>query len=321
MTKLLLASAALLVVAATPAVSAAQAAPRTGSDSCPPGSWFCAQAPQQQPAPAGQPIQTLKPLPAPDDSPEETDGSPPDETSAPTPPPPPRRRPVVRYVPPPPPPPRYRGDYASDAPEAPPPYEYRRPRGPISRPREWGLNLHAEGAMIGSGSQGNAGIAGGGVGLRFKPVRSFGLEADFDVAGGDHDYLGNHRNETAFMLNGLVFLNPRSRAQIYLLAGFGWSAAHVTCPSCTQDSASLDAHYDYFGGQAGAGLELRLTRVLAFNVDIRGFIRGRTDQLAQTQPEFDQPTGCSANPAAYPSCRTTNTSGGGLLTGGMTLYF
>ncbi|MDP9002528.1 MAG: hypothetical protein M3O46_20755, partial [Myxococcota bacterium] len=111
---------------------------------------------------------------------------------------------------------------------------------------------------------------------------------------------------------------PRSRAQIYLLAGFGWSGAHVKCDGC---ASPVDNHYDYFGGQVGAGLELRLTRVLAFNVDVRGFVRGRTDDLARAQPEFDQPTGCSSNPAAYGICRTTNTSGGGLLTGGMTLYF
>jgi len=68
--------------------------------------------------------------------------------------------------------------------------------------------------------------------------------------------------------------------------------------------------YSYFGGQAGIGLELRLTRVLAFNIDFRGFIRSRTDQMAQQQPEFTNSQG-----------QQTNTSGGGLLTGGMTLYF
>ena len=172
--------------------------------------------------------------------------------------------------------------------------------------------------MIGNGEQGNAGLGGGGAGLRFKPVRAFGLEADLDFAGGSHDYQGNKRNETAFTLNALLFLNPRSHAQIYLLAGFGWSGAHVTCDGCT---APLDNHYDYFGGQIGAGLELRLARAIAFNVDLRGFMRGRTDGLAQSRPEFDQPAGCSSNPSAYPSCKATNTSGGGLLTGGMTLYF
>ena len=91
----------------------------------------------------------------------------------------------------------------------------------------------------------------------------------------------------------------------------------------TNDSGptSVDNHYDYFGGQVGAGLELRLGRVVAFNADIRGFIRGRTDALAQRQPEFDSPAGCSSQANFPGQCRTTNTSGGGLLTGGMTLYF
>jgi hypothetical protein len=246
----------------------------------------------------------LKPLPDPDESqtPEGTETRPSPRHA---------RAPVVVYQPPPP--------MMIERPDAPPPYEYVRPRrGPFFPPQEWGLNLHLEGAMIGNGAHGNAGLGGGGAGLRFKPIRSFGIEADLDFAGGDHDYLGNKRSETAFMLNGLVFLNPRSHGQIYLIAGFGWSGAHVTCDGCT---APVDAHYDYFGGQVGAGLELRLTRVLAFNLDIRGFVRRRTDALAQSQPEFDEPAGCSANPGASTPCRTTNTSGGGLLTGGMTLYF
>jgi opacity protein-like surface antigen len=178
--------------------------------------------------------------------------------------------------------------------------------------------MHFEGALLGNGAQGNTSLGGLGAGLRFKPIRSFGIEADLDFAGGDHDYQGNKRSETAFMVNGLLFLNPRSHAQIYLLAGLGWSGAHVTCDSC---SSPVDNHYDYFGGQVGAGLELRLGSVVAFNADIRGFVRGRTDSLAQTQPEFDSPSGCSTNASYSGQCRTTNTSGGGLLTAGMTLYF
>jgi hypothetical protein len=73
----------------------------------------------------------------------------------------------------------------------------------------------------------------------------------------------------------------------------------------------VDTQYTYFGGQIGIGLEARVTRSVAFNVDLRGFMRSRTDQLAQQTPEF--------GPDAQG--RTTNTSGGGLFTGGMTLYF
>jgi len=298
MAKLLLSSSALALVLAIPAVASAQSAPAQGNGTCPPGSWFCSDAPETHPVPAGQPVQPqLQPLPDPD---------------APPPPPPrvrrlpgvtyapaPQQPPVVVYQPPPP--------VMVVRPEAPPPYEYGPPpsmRRPGNVGREWGLNLHLEGASIGGGTEHNAGMGGAGAGLRFKPNRYFGLETDLDWVGG-HGYVGDVRHETALTFNALMFLNPRSRAQLYLLAGFGWTGAHVT-----SDSTGYDAHYGYFGGQIGGGLELRLSRSFALNADVRGFIRGRTDRLAQQQPEFTSSDG-----------RTTNTSGGGLITGGMTIYF
>jgi hypothetical protein len=306
MTKSLLYPTVLVLALAVPATAAAQSAPAGSSPtSCPPGSWFCAEAPQQQATPAGQAVQPLQPLP--------------DADEPPPPPPPPQRllTPRVRPHPPgppgPPPPPPPVVVYQPPAPaemwrpEMPPPYEYAPTRpGPISPPREWGLNARLEGAMIGRGTAGDAGMGGAGVGLRYKPTRSFGFEAGFDFLGGT-DYQGDHRSETAFTLNGLVFLNPRSRAQLYLLAGFGWSAANVQNDAPT---GPPNANYSYFGGQAGAGLELRLSRSLALDVDLRGFIRSRTDGAAQAQPEFTDQYG-----------RSTNTSAGALLKGGMTLYF
>ncbi len=175
----------------------------------------------------------------------------------------------------------------------------------LSRPREWGLNLHVEGASFGHGA-GDAGMAGAGFGVRYKPNRRFGIETDLDFVGGT-DYQGDSRSETAFTINGLFFLNPRSRAQVYLLAGFGWSGAHVTND---QSSNGSDLHYTYFGGQLGAGLELRLSRAIALNGDVRGFIRTRIDDQAASSPEFVDQYG-----------RTSNTSGGALFTGGMTIYF
>jgi len=214
--------------------------------------------------------------------------------------------PVVVYQPPPP--------VMIVRPEAPPPYVYRRPVPMAVAPRhEWGLNLHVEGAMIGHGLNGNAGMGGAGFGLRYKPSPYFGMEADLDFVGGN-DWTGNGRTETAFTMNGLVFLNPRSRAQVYLLGGFGWSAAHLS-DGCSSSSSGFYANYcvdsySYFGGQAGVGLELRLSRHLALNADLRGFIRGRIDGAADIHPEFRNSSG-----------QTTNTSGGGLLTAGMTFYF
>jgi hypothetical protein len=294
MTKTILSATALAIVSAIPAAASAQSAP--DASSCPPGSWFCAQPPQEEATPAGKPVPGgLQPLPDPD--------------AADEPPPPPRHHrrppappapPVVVYQEPPPPPVAY------GPAEPPPPVEAAPVRDqPISRPHEWGLNLHVEGAAIGHGA-GNAGMAGGGVGLRYKPNRHFGIETDLDLVGGT-DYQNDSRTETAFTVNGLVFLNPRSRAQVYLLAGFGWSGAHVTCDSC---QLPLDRHYTYFGGQLGAGLELRLARAIALNADVRGFIRTRIDDQAGSEPEFIDQYG-----------RTSNTSGGALFTGGMTIYF
>ena len=303
MAKFVLSSSALALVLAVPAVAAAQSVPAQGSGTCPPGSWFCGEPSQQPASPAGQPVAPgqLQALPDPD---------------APPPPPPRVRRlpgvtyapapsqpPVVVYQPPPP--------VMVVRPETPPPYEYAPPRpSPRMLGREWGLNLHLEGVSMGGGTEHNAGMGGAGAGLRFKPNRYFGLETDVDFLGG-HGYVGDVRHETALSFNALMFLNPRSRAQVYLLAGFGWSWANSQSdPNDPTVTNPFNQNYAYFGGQAGIGLELRLTRVLALNVDLRGFVRSRTDQGAQQVPEFTNAQG-----------QSTNTSGGGLLTGGMTLYF
>jgi Outer membrane protein beta-barrel domain len=172
------------------------------------------------------------------------------------------------------------------------------------------LNLHLAAAAIGRGAARDAGMGGGGLGVRFKPMRRFGIEADADYYGGT-DYSGNTRNEEAFTLNGLLFINPRSRAQAYLVAGLGFSTAHVSCdPSAGCAGGAFDAQYGYFGGQTGAGFELRLGRTLALNADLRGFLRTRIDSGAQSQPEFVDAFG-----------HTSNTSAGALFTAGMTFYF
>jgi hypothetical protein len=270
---------------AFPGVALAQ----TAATNCPPGSWFCAETNQQPAAPPGQPVQPLQPLPP--------TGSPPPgvvyQQGAPP--------PVVIYQPPPP-VVVYQGPRVMPPP---PPVYYYHPRDTYPRRNEWGLNLHIEGAMFGGGVAGNAGMGGAGFGLRYKPIPAIGIESNVDFLGGT-DYNGFHRTETALTFNGLVFLNPRSRAQVYLLAGFGFSGAHV------DDSATGQAlNYSYFGGQAGIGLELRLTRHFALNSDIKGFIRGRTDDQASAHPEFVDPT----------TGQTTNTSAGVLLTAGATFYF
>lgn len=245
---------------------------------CEPGSWFCGET-QPQGGKGG-----LEPLPA-----EKPADAKPAEKAPP---------PVVVYQPPPP-------TVVVQAREAPPAYYYVPKKAPPKK--EWGLNLHGGGTMMGNGRDGNAGMAFAGLGVRFRPIPQLALEGTYDFAGG-RDYNGFRRSENGLALNGLLYLNPRNVTQVYLLGGMGFSGA-----TAIDDRSGVDRveyHYAYLGMQAGIGLEFRLSKVVALNVDMRGLIRGRIDDDAQIHPEFVSADG-----------KQTNTSGAGLLQGGITFYW
>lgn len=147
-------------------------------------------------------------------------------------------------------------------------------------------------------------MMGMGLSLRPRPVPAFALDIGFDAMSGT-DYNGDPRSEGAFSFSPMVFLNPKDQAQFYLLAGLGFSGASVE---------RLDgsvARYGYAGVHAGIGLEFRVSRGVALDVDVVGFVRERVDDGAEMQPEFvDWETG-----------RATNTSGGGLARLGLTFYW
>jgi Outer membrane protein beta-barrel domain len=275
----LLCTSVITLMLGTPAAAWAQSA--APSQGCPPGSWFCAETTQAPAPPPGAQVVQVQTAPA----------QPPPPVVVYQPPPP-----VVVYEQP-------GTHYYAVPPPPPPPVYYYRPK--YRRRGEWGINLHLEGAALGHASNVPSGgsMWGGGFGLRYRPVPVFALETDLDFVGGV-DYQDRPRTETATTINGLFFLNPKSRAQVYLLAGFGWSWAHVSA-----DSLGDSYDYDYFGGQGGLGLEFRVSKHFALNFDARAFIRTRIDDNT-IQPEFVSTTG-----------QTTNTSAGGLFTGGMTFYF
>jgi hypothetical protein len=221
---------------------------------------------------------------------------------------------VVRSAPPPPP------MFVPAAPPAPPPVPL------MVRPRwrsEWGLNLRLEGISMGgtgrngtSGASPNAGMGGFGLSLRYRPVPAFAFDAGIDVVGGT-DYNGFQRVEMPLSLNGMLYLNPRSRAQVYFTGGVHWSHATVSSGSpdprlsSHPEDNNYSTEYSYFGGQGGIGLEFRVSRRVGLNLDALAFVRKRTDDGKATNPEFvDAQTG-----------RTTNTSGGGLFRGGLTFWW
>lgn len=280
------------------------------ADNCPPGSWFCADpdvdppqdddidAPELPPQVVEQPSQPI-----------ESDRAP-------------TRRPRVVVV-------DQRGGRAAPpdvvivthgqprvvrstpaAPRVAPPTKARPQPKLFSR---WGLNLRVQGAAMGDGASNDAAMGGLGMSLRYRPVPVFGFDLGVDIIGGK-DYNGFDRIETPVSLNAMIFVNPRSRVQFYLMGGAHLSHAEVRSdyrsPLLTQRrDGTWGAEYDYFGGQGGAGLEFRLGRRVGLAFDALGFIRKRTDD--GYRPEFiDASTG-----------RTTNTSGGVLFRGGLNFWW
>lgn len=296
-------------------VAAAQQPPQNGAANCPPGSWFCESSPSTPataPA-AGSGSGQLQPLPpadakpaaaAPATAPAAAAAAPAAKGAQAG-----QSPPVVIYQPG---PPVVVVQGKADKPAA---YPYTPRDGQMKPRREWGLNLHLQGAMLGRGRYDDAGMGGVGLGVRFRPHPVVAIEPTIDFYGG-RDYNGYRRGETAFTLNTLIFATPRAKVvQLYFPIGFGWSGArveddrNVRLETATMSSYQREQTYSYFGMQAGIGLEFRLARHFALNTDIRGFIRGRTDDDAKRNPEFVDGT------------RSTNTSGGGLMSLGMTFYF
>lgn len=311
------------------------------ADNCPPGSWFCSRDDAEQAAPEDvDPELDAVPPPPPADTlppPEEPPAAATTERRAPP--------PIVVYRPGQ--QARPRAQIVIIAPSGTrvvrkhaPRVVYKR-RAPVvvrkqvrvkavtpMRPRrrwksEWGLNLRLEGIGFGGDrdernvAARDAGMGGFGLSLRYRPTPRFAFDAGIDIVGGT-DFNGFDRIEMPLSLNGIFYFNPRRRAQFYVIGGVNWSRATVSSDEPHQllqlnkEGTAYSADYRYFGGQAGIGLEFRISRRLAFNVDALGFIRKRTGVDERNDaPEFiNAETG-----------QSTNTSGGGLFRGGLTFWW
>lgn len=199
----------------------------------------------------------------------------------------------VRPVPPPPPPP---------------------PKRKWRRHRAWGMNLHLEGVLLPRyHSRVDApGMVGLGLGLRYRPIPHFGIGLDADFRGG-LDSMNYERREIPIALNAMVYPNPRDLVQFYAFGG-----VHVAYAQVFSDR--LEPHleegtsdeYSYFGGQLGLGLEFRVSQLVGINIDGYGFLRMRLDDDGDgLYPEMYDPR----------SRESSNTSGGGVLRGGLTFWW
>jgi len=176
--------------------------------------------------------------------------------------------------------------------------------------REWGFNLHLEGAWFSEQPADDAAAGGLGFAFRYRAFPSLAFEAGVDfVRGAEHR--GYWRSDTALLLNTLLFFNPRDVAQVYALGGLGFSRSSLNYARHTGDDvfyARSDEHQSYFGGHLGLGLEVRVSRRIAVGGDVIGFIRARTDDSNST--DF----------VSSAARRPTDTSGGAVRAG-VTFYW
>jgi hypothetical protein len=223
----------------------------------------------------------------------------------PPPPPPPPAPPVVIVQPEqPPPPPQATVIVTTEV--APPPapvVQVTAPQRPV-RPTRMGFHPQVGGVFGDSVNMGGVRL-----GLRFRPNNGhFAVDVGGGVFGGE-DYNGLTRREIPLTLDAVFFINPQNRFQLYTLAGLGVSWAHTDDGfnvRTLEDQGPRD--YTHFGGEVGLGLEWRLSRRFALNVDARGFLRWRVDD--NPTPEFRELDG-----------RSTDTSGGVTGNFGMTFYW
>jgi hypothetical protein len=175
-----------------------------------------------------------------------------------------------------------------------PPAQVSKPPAPPKRDRKFGLHFDVGGTF------GPQVLMGGFSGaLRFRPKEHVGIDLGSGYFAGN-DYQGFYRTEIPLTANVLFFVNPQHKLQVYFLMGPGLSFGRV-------DTLNEIRRMTHIGGQAGVGLELRIAPAFALNADIRGILRHRID--SDPRPEF------------FDGTRSTNTSGGAVLTFGGTLYF
>lgn len=167
----------------------------------------------------------------------------------------------------------------------------------------WALALRLEGVLLDGDARGSDARLGGlGVSGRYtvNPVVTLDLGLD-SIVGTDYD--DHDRSELSLSFSSLFYLNDHPVLRTYVLVGLNTSRARVNVAGDSQS-------WGYFGGQTGLGLDVTLGPRITLNLDVLGFLRGRTDSRAEREPEFTDGQG-----------RVTNTSGGGLLRGGVTLHF
>ncbi len=168
--------------------------------------------------------------------------------------------------------------------------------------RQLGLGLHLGAAAV---SENEDPMGGFGAHIRYRLNPRFAVEGTLDLYNGMGTE-GLPRSEVPLTVNGLWYMNPQNRLQLYFLAGVGVAAAHI---GEKDYSSGAEVDTAFAGMQAGIGGELRLGQHLALSADVRGFLRGRLDDNYHPEEAACREDGC------------TPYEGGATFNAAATLYF
>ncbi len=169
-----------------------------------------------------------------------------------------------------------------------------------------GIQLHVDG-IFGD----RLGMGGAGAAFRIRPNPWFALDIGGALYGGT-DYNGLDRVDVPLTVDAIFFFNPHHRFQFYALVGVGAAYSYAQGYNINTNRSVDGRSYFHLGGEAGIGIEWRISRVFALNFDVRGFLRQRVDE--NPEPEFIERN-------ALGGTRSTDLSGGMLGRAGMTFYF
>lgn len=286
----------------TAALALLMAAPAAAQTECQPDDLFCAEL-RIGPGRAGVRVGPADQDPPPPPPPPQPAPEPPTVVVQPAPPPqPPPQPPTVVVQPAPQPPPQPQVVQVQPAPQPQVVQQPQRRRFPYSTV---GVHLHLSGLFGDELAMGGAGGA-----FRIRPNPWFAIDLGAGLYHGN-DYNGLERTELPLTADALFFFNPHHRFQVYALLGVGGSWSHAEGDNRFTGNY-MSREYAHLGGSLGLGLEWRISRVFALNLDVRGFVRQRVDD--NPEPEFRERTDSG-------SFQSTDTSGGVVGQFGMTFYF
>ena len=142
------------------------------------------------------------------------------------------------------------------------------------------------------GPQAFSGSGMTGLNLAFHGRVSKRIALDMGLEQAYGSFAGYKRYDIGWSLPKLmVYLNYKSRTQVYSTLSFDMRVSHYETGDVAVPEVSPWGHF-YLGTSAGLGVEHRMDKSTALRVEVKGYMRGRTEgaglALARVAPTFAQ---------------------------------